>query len=93
VPNTSNVTFSEVDAESLVLALDLEGIAVSAGAACSAGGTTPSHVLLAMGLSLEEVEASLRFSLGRSTSESDVDRAAAAVGACVLRQKRVFGRV
>lgn len=92
VPNTTNVTFSEVDAESLLLALDLEGIAVSAGAACSAGGTTPSHVLRAMGLSLEEVQASLRFSLGRPTTDSDVDRAAAAVADCVVRQRRVFGR-
>jgi cysteine desulfurase len=92
VPNTTNVTFAEVDAESLLLALDLEGIAVSAGAACSAGGTLPSHVLRAMGLSLEEVQASLRLSLGRFTTDSDVDRAAAAVASCVLRQKRVFGR-
>ncbi len=92
VPNTTNVTFSEVDAENLLLALDLDGIAVSAGAACSAGGTTPSHVLRAMGLSLEEVQASLRFSLGRPTTDSDVDRAAAAVADCVVRQKRAFGR-
>jgi cysteine desulfurase len=93
VPNTTNVTFSDVDAENLLLALDLEGIAVSAGAACSAGGTTPSHVLRAMGLSLDEVQASLRFSLGRPTTNSEVDRAAAAVAECVVRQKRVFGRV
>ena len=92
VPNTSNVTFADVDAESLLLALDLEGIAVSAGAACSAGGIEPSHVLQAMGLSLEEVQASLRFSLGRPTTDADVDRAAAAVASCVLRQKRAFGR-
>jgi cysteine desulfurase len=92
VPNTSNLTFSEVDAESLLLALDLEGIAVSAGAACSAGGIEPSHVLQAMGLSLEEVQASLRFSLGRFTTDAEVDRAAGAVAECVLRQKRAFGR-
>jgi cysteine desulfurase len=92
VPNTSNVTFSDVDAESLLLALDLEGIAVSAGAACSAGGIEPSHVLQAMGLSLAEVQASLRFSLGRPTTDSEIDRATAAVTECVVRQKRVFGR-
>jgi cysteine desulfurase len=92
VPNTSNLTFSDVDAESLLLALDLEGIAVSAGAACSAGGIEPSHVLQAMGLSLDEVQASLRFSLGRFTTDAEVDRAAGAVAECVLRQKRVFGR-
>ncbi len=92
VPNTSNVTFAAVDAESLLLALDLEGIAVSAGAACSAGGIEPSHVLRAMGLSLDEVQASLRFSLGRPTTDADVDRAAATVASCVERQKRAFGR-
>jgi cysteine desulfurase len=92
VPNTTNVAFAGVDAESLLLALDLEGIAVSAGAACSAGGIEPSHVLRAMGLSLEEVQASLRFSLGRLTSDTDVDRAALAVAECVTRQKRVFER-
>jgi cysteine desulfurase len=92
VPNTSNLTFAEVDAESLLLALDLEGIAVSAGAACSAGGIEPSHVLRAMGLSLQEVQASLRFSLGRPTTKAEVDRAAATVASCVERQKRVFGR-
>jgi cysteine desulfurase len=93
VPNTSNLTFCEVDAESLLLALDLEGIAVSAGAACSAGGIEPSHVLQAMGLSLEEVQASLRFSLGRLTTDAEVDRAASAVAECVRRQKHVFGRI
>jgi len=92
VPNTSNVTFAEVDAENLLLALDLEGIAVSAGAACSAGGIEPSHVLRAMGLSVPEVQASLRFSLGRPTTDEDVDRAAFAVASCVERQKRAFGR-
>jgi cysteine desulfurase len=93
LPNTTNLTFAEVDAESLLLALDLEGIAVSAGAACSAGGIEPSHVLRAMGLSLEEVQASLRFSLGRLTTDAEVERAARAVVECVSRQRRVFGRV
>jgi cysteine desulfurase len=92
VPNTVNITFAEVDAESLLLALDLEGIAVSAGAACSAGGIEPSHVLRAMGFSFDEVQASLRFSLGRLTSDADVERAAAAVAECISKQKRAFGR-
>jgi cysteine desulfurase len=86
------VTFGATDAENLLLALDLEGIAVSAGAACSAGGTEPSHVLRAMGLSFEEVQASLRFSLGRFTTDPDVERAAEVVAHCVLQQKRAFGR-
>jgi cysteine desulfurase len=92
VPNTSNITFADTDAENLLLALDLEGIAVSAGAACSAGGTEPSHVLRAMGLSFEEVQASLRFSLGRFTTDPDVERAAEVVAHCVFQQKRAFGR-
>jgi cysteine desulfurase len=65
---------------------------VSAGAACSAGGIEPSHVLQSMGLSLEEVQASLRFSLGRPTTDAEVDHAAAAVAECISRQKRAFGR-
>jgi cysteine desulfurase len=91
VPNTANLAFAGVDAHSLLLALDLEGIAVSTGAACSAGGVELSHVLLAMGLGVDEVQGSLRFSLGRPTTEAEVDRAAAAVAACIGRQKEAFG--
>jgi len=91
VPNTSNLTFAGVDAHSLLLALDLMGIAVSTGAACSAGGAELSHVLRAMGLSVEDVQASLRFSVGRPTTEGEVERAAAAVAQCIERQKQAFG--
>jgi len=87
VANTTNVSFEGCDAEGLLMMLDLEGIAVSTGAACDAGGVEPSHVLKAMGLSPERVESSLRLSLGRSTSSSDVDRAAEVVRACVERQR------
>jgi cysteine desulfurase len=88
VPNTTNVSFERVEAEGLLIALDLEGIAVSTGAACAAGGVEPSHVLRAMGLSPERVESSLRLSLGRGTTEADVDRAADVVAAAVARQRR-----
>jgi cysteine desulfurase len=71
-PNTSNLRFDDVDGESLVLALDREGFAVSTGAACSSGSVTPSHVLLALGLAAEQVQGSIRVSLGRDTRESDV---------------------
>jgi cysteine desulfurase len=91
VPNTTNVTFAGTDATSLLLALDLQGIAVSTGAACSAGGADLSHVLLAMGLPVDDVQASLRFSLGRPTTEAEIERAAAAVGECIDRQKLAFG--
>ena len=88
VPNTTNVSFEGVEAEGLLIALDLEGIAVSTGAACAAGGVEPSHVLRAMGLPPERVESSLRLSLGRATTEPDVDHAADVVAAVVARQRR-----
>jgi cysteine desulfurase len=88
VPNTLNVSFEGVEAESLMMALDLAGTAVSTGAACAAGAVEPSHVLRGMGLPPERVQASLRFSLGRSTTEEDVDQAAEAVMGCLERQRR-----
>jgi cysteine desulfurase len=87
LPNTTNVSFEGTEAEGLVMALDLAGVAVSTGAACAAGGAEPSHVLKAMGFAPERVESSLRLSLGRSTTEEQVDRAAAIIRACVERQR------
>jgi cysteine desulfurase len=71
VPNTSSLAFEGVAAEALVFALDLEGIAVSSGAACSAGTIRRSHVLLAMGL-LEEAGASIRVSLGPENTPEEI---------------------
>ena len=88
VPNTANVSFSGVEAESLVMALDLAGVAVSTGAACAAGAVEPSHVLRAMGLPLERVQASLRFSLGRGTTAEHVDGAAKLVAEAVDKQRK-----
>jgi cysteine desulfurase len=87
VANTTNVSFEGTEAESLLMALDLAGIAVSTGAACAAGATEPSHVLRAMGLPAERVQASLRFSLGRGTTAADLDRVALAVAAAVAAQR------
>jgi cysteine desulfurase len=87
VPNTVNVSFERTEAESLLLALDLQGLAVSTGAACPAGDMEPAHVLRAMGLPPERVQGSVRFSLGRSTTEGQVDRAAEMVAAAVTRQR------
>jgi cysteine desulfurase len=87
VANTTNVSFAGVEAEGLLMALDLAGVAVSTGAACAAGAVSPSHVLRAMGLPPERVEASLRLSLGRFTSEDDVARAASAIAEAVARQR------
>jgi len=87
VPNTTNVSFAGTEAEGLLMALDLMGVAVSTGAACAAGGIEPSHVLRAMGLPAERVQASLRFSLGRATTEAQLARAAEGVRAAVERQR------
>ncbi len=73
VPNTSNISFESVDGESIVLGLDLKGICVSTGSACSTEDPEPSHVLLAMGLSAKEAQGSIRFSLGKDTGEEDID--------------------
>jgi cysteine desulfurase len=72
--NTLNLSFGGIEGESLVMNLDLEGIAVSTGSACSEGNVEPSHVLIAMGLPKELAVSSLRFSLGRFTEEEDIDR-------------------
>jgi cysteine desulfurase len=74
VPNTTNISFDRVEAESLLIALDLEGIAVSTGSACSSGTLEPSHVLKAMGLPTHRTQNSLRFSLGLFSTEEEVDR-------------------
>jgi cysteine desulfurase len=74
VPNTTNISFDRVEAESLLIALDLEGIAVSTGSACSSGTLEPSHVLRAMGLPTHRTQNSLRFSLGQFSTEADVQQ-------------------
>ena len=74
VPNTTNISFDRTEAESLLIALDLEGIAVSTGSACSSGTLEPSHVLKAMGFPPHRTQNSLRFSLGAANTETDIDR-------------------
>jgi cysteine desulfurase len=73
LPGTANLVFRHVESESLVLGLDLNGVAVSAGSACSSGHVEPSHVLRAMGVSLDWAMGAVRFSLGRSTTAEDID--------------------
>ena len=84
-PNTSNVTFSGIEGEALVIALDLQGLACSTGAACSSGAVEPSHVLTAIGLPAAEARASIRFSLGRSTGEAEIVAALQIVPAAVAQ--------
>lgn len=73
VPNTTNISFERIEAESLLIALDLDGVAVSTGSACSSGTLEPSHVLKAMGLSSHRAQNSIRFSLGASNTEEQID--------------------
>ena len=75
LPNTSNLTFPGIEAETALLLFDKEGLCCSAGSACSSGSINPSHVLTARGVSRDEARASLRFSFGRTTTEADIDRA------------------
>jgi cysteine desulfurase len=84
-PNTTNLYFDGVDADSLLIALDLKGLSVSAGSACQSGATEPSHVLTAMGLSRERARASIRFSLTRMTTATEVDAALEIISAAVAR--------
>jgi cysteine desulfurase len=96
VPNTSNIRFDHIEGESLVIALDLQGLAVSTGAACSSGAIEPSHVLIAMGLSKDQARSSIRFSLGKQTTEADIDFAFSIVPETVTRLRELsptFGRV
>jgi cysteine desulfurase len=83
VPNTTNVSFDRVEAESLLIALDLQGIAVSTGSACSSGTLEPSHVLKAMGFPPHRTQNSIRFSLGAANTEDDIDRVIAVLPAVV----------
>jgi len=88
-PNTSNITFSGIEGEALVIALDLKGLACSTGAACSSGAVAPSHVLTAIGLPPSEARASIRFSLGRHTTAAEVDAALEIVPAAVRQLRKL----
>jgi cysteine desulfurase len=89
VPNTSNIHFDHIEGESLVIALDLKGLAVSTGAACSSGAIEPSHVLVAMGLPPEQARASIRFSLGKQTTANEIDLALSLVPETVARLREL----
>ncbi len=89
--NTLNVYISGVSGDSLSMALDLDGIAVSTGSACSEGKVDPSHVLMAMGLSREEASSSVRFSLGRFTDNGEIETAAGIIPRAVERIREARG--
>jgi cysteine desulfurase len=88
-PNTTNLIFPGVEGEALLIALDLKGLACSTGAACSSGAVEPSHVLTAIGLPPEEARASLRFSLGRHTTPTDIDFALNVVPTAVAQLREL----
>jgi len=79
LPGVSNIGFQGIEGESMILGLDVDGIAVSSGSACTSGSLDPSHVLLAMGIGHTDAQSAVRFSLGRDTTEDDIDRTIEAV--------------
>ncbi|MFZ0200866.1 MAG: cysteine desulfurase family protein [Candidatus Sulfotelmatobacter sp.] len=89
VPNTTNIYFAYVEGEAMVISLDLKGLAVSTGAACSSGAIEPSHVLIAMGLPAARARSSIRFSLGKQNTAEDVDLSLAMVPEAVLRLREL----
>src|SRR5438270_3604428 len=89
VPNTTNLYFDGIEGEALVIALDLKGLAVSTGAACSSGAIEPSHVLTAMGLTADQAGASLRFSLGKQNTNDDIEFALSLIPATVARLREL----
>ena len=92
VPNTTNFWFDGVDAESLLIALDLRGLAVSGGSACSSGASEPSHVLSAMNIPAARAKASLRFSIDKYTTDADIDFALEVVPQAVHRLRDLAAR-
>ena len=89
VPNTTNIYFDYIEGEAMVIALDLKGLAVSTGAACSSGAIEPSHVLTAMCLTPDRARASIRFSLGKQNTEEEVDFAVSLVPETVARLREL----
>lgn len=89
VPNTTSIYFDHIEGEALVIALDLKGLAISSGAACSSGAIEPSHVLLAMGLSQQRARGSLRLSLGKQNTREEVDFAIKVIPETVARLREI----
>jgi len=92
LPNISNLSFKGLEGEAAVIALDLEGIAVSTGSACSSGSLDPSHVLIAMGLRPDVVQGSLRFSLCYHNTDEEIDRTIPVLEAVVQRLRKLSNR-
>ena len=93
LPNISNLSFENLEGEAAVIALDLEGVAISTGSACSSGALDPTHVLTAMGLRPEVVQGSLRFSLCYHNTDAEVDRAIQILESVIQRLRKLSRRV
>ena len=93
LPNNANFRFEGVEGESLLVSLDMEGIAVSTGSACAAKSLSPSHVLLAIGLNHLQSHSSIRFSLGRLTEDSDIDRVVSLMPKIIERLRSISGNL
>jgi cysteine desulfurase len=92
LPNTVNLSFAGVEGESLLVNLDLVGVAVGAGSACTSGALEPSHVLLAMGLSRAAAQACIRFSLSAYTRPEEIDYVIQVLPAIVAKLRRFAGQ-
>ena len=91
LPNNANFSFSGAEGEAILLALDLEGIAVSTGSACASENLDPSHVLTALNLSPEEAHSSVRFTLGKYTTEEEIDRVLEVLPSIIERLRKISG--
>jgi cysteine desulfurase len=85
LPGTCNMCFHKIESESIVLGLDLKGIGVSAGSACTSGNVEPSYVLVAMGIPVDWAMGSVRCSLGRETTAEDIDYVVESTGSLVAK--------
>jgi cysteine desulfurase len=92
LPGIVNITFPGTDSEGLLLLLDMEGIACSTGSACSAGVHRPSHVLMSLGLTEDETTSSLRFSIGESNNEGDIEKLSSVISSVVTKSRAASGK-
>ena len=93
LPGTSNISFPGVDGEALLFSMDMEGIAVSTGSACTTGEVEPSHVLIAMGISPNVAQSSIRFSMGWGTTEEDIDHVINVLPSIIGRLRKISGNI
>ena len=89
LPGTSNISFPRVDGEALLFSMDMEGIAISTGSACTTGEVEPSHVLIAMGIPPNVAQSSIRISMGWGTTEEAVDHVVNVLPSIIERLRKI----